>query len=422
MFENKINPERIILAGVHTGCTDSLSDTTEETIAELEELVNTAGGEAVGTIIQNRPSPDNATYLGEGKLDELKNAVTALECDCIVFDDELTPAQVKNISDATGVKVLDRTTLILDIFAARARTKEGKIQVELAQLRYMLPRLIGYGTALSRLGGGIGTRGPGETKLETDRRHIRRRIEYLSAELSEIRKHRDLLRSRRKKNAMTVCALVGYTNAGKSTLLNRLCDADVYAEDKLFATLDPTIRMLTLPDSTNVMLSDTVGFIRKLPHHLVEAFKSTLEEAVFADVLIHVIDASNPEYLSHIQITNQILDQIGASGKPTVAVLNKSDLAGCDVIPHVDRAAKTLCVSALTGEGMEELTEAISEAIPDKKRIVKFLIPYKDSSVCAFLHEEQSVIKEEYLPDATLIEAAVDAVCYEKLRKYVKRD
>lgn len=424
MYENEERRERVILAGVHTGSLDVLTDTTEESIAELEELAATAGAEVVGVLVQNRPSPDNAAYLGEGKLEELKNAAAELCAETVIFDDELSPVQVRNITDATDLKVLDRTALILDIFAARAKTKEGKIQVELAQLKYMLPRLTGMGSALSRLGGGIGTRGPGETKLETDRRHIRRRIDYLSAELGEIQKHRDLLRSRRKKDGQTVAAIVGYTNAGKSTLLNLLTEADVLAENKLFATLDPTQRNLTLSDNRELLMVDTVGFIRKLPHHLVKAFKSTLEEAALADVLIHVIDASNPEFRRHIQVVNMILGDLKATGKPTLAVLNKMDLCeDIEALPaQVDGADTTVCISAKTEAGMETFRTALEEIVPGKKQKAVFLIPYSEGALLPMLHTDQMVLSEEYTETGTRIEALVDEICYAKLRNYVLRD
>ncbi len=424
MYENEEKRERVILAGVHTGSLDVLTDTTEESIAELEELAATAGAEVVGVLVQNRPAPDNAAYLGEGKLEELKNAAAELHAETVIFDDELSPVQVRNITDATDLKVLDRTALILDIFAARAKTKEGKIQVELAQLKYMLPRLTGMGSALSRLGGGIGTRGPGETKLETDRRHIRRRIEYLSEELSEIQKHRDLLRSRRKKDGQTVAAIVGYTNAGKSTLLNLLTDADVLAENKLFATLDPTQRSLTLSDNRSLLMVDTVGFIRKLPHHLVKAFKSTLEEAALADVLIHVIDASNPEFRRHIEVVNSILNELKATGKPTLAVLNKMDLcAEAEGIPaQVAGADKTVFISAKTEAGMETFREALEDIVPGKKQRAVFLIPYSEGALLPMLHKDQMVLSEEYTENGTRIEALVDEICYAKLRNYLLRD
>lgn len=419
MFETETKIEKAVLAGVHTGSGDMLHDTTEESIAELEELARTAGVEVVGYLIQNRKAPDAASYLGDGKLEELKNAADELEADLIIFDDELSPVQVRNISDHLERKVIDRTTLILDIFAMRAATKEGKIQVELAQLRYMLPRLVGLGKSLSRLGGGIGTRGPGETKLETDRRHIRRRIEFLADELKEVEKHRTLLRARRKKDNKTVVALVGYTNAGKSTLLNLLTGAEVLAENKLFATLDPTQRSLTLSDNREVLLVDTVGFIRKLPHHLVKAFKSTLEEAALADVLLHVIDVSNEEYPSHIEVVERILDELGAGGKPTLAVLNKMDLAQDKILPNeIASCTRTVCISAKEKTGLVELMEAVEDIVPGRKQEVMLCIPYSEGWILPELHENQVVLHEEYGETGTIVTALVDAVCYDKMRKY----
>ena len=420
MYETEQKIEKAILCGVHTGSGDALRDTTEESIAELEELARTAGVEVVGYRVQNKKSPDAATYIGDGKLDELKAAADELGAETVIFDDELSPVQVRNISDHLGCKVIDRTTLILDIFAMRAATKEGKIQVELAQLRYMLPRLTGMGQALSRLGGGIGTRGPGETKLETDRRHIRRRIEFLSDELKEVEKHRSLLRARRKKDNKTVVALVGYTNAGKSTLLNLLTGAQALAEDKLFATLDPTQRSLTLSDNRELLLVDTVGFIRKLPHHLVKAFKSTLEEAALADVLLHVIDVSNDEYQSHIEVVEQILQELGAGGKPTIAVLNKMDLAQEKVIPNaISSCVRTVPISAAEQTGIDALLEAIEEVAPGRKREVSLCIPYSAARLVSDLHENQVVLHEEYAEAGVLVTALVDAVCYNVVRQYV---
>lgn len=420
MYENEIKIEKAILAGVHTDSGDALMDTTQESLDELCELAKTAGVEVVGYLLQNRNTPDSATYIGEGKLCELANAVEELGADVVIFDDELSPVQVRNISDRLDIKVLDRTALILDIFAMRAATKEGKIQVELAQLRYMLPRLVGMGKALSRLGGGIGTRGPGETKLETDRRHIRRRIEFLSEELREVQKHRDLLRTRRKKDGKNVVALVGYTNAGKSTLLNLLTDAGVLAENKLFATLDPTQRSLLLSDNREILLVDTVGFIRKLPHHLVKAFKSTLEEAVLADVLIHVIDVSNNEYDTHISVVNKILSELGAGAKPTIAVLNKIDLLEKKDIPNsIESCTKTVPISAKDKIGIDELVSVIEDVVPGRKREVDIKLPYSEAKLVSLLHENQVVISEEYEQDGIMIRALIDATCYEKMRQYI---
>ena len=368
-IETKEKRERAILAGVHTGSLDPLEDTTEETIAELARLADTAEAEVVGTMIQNKSAIEKATYLGEGKIEELKNACDTLDANLVIFDDELSPIQIRNLEQALGVRVIDRSMLILDIFARHADTGEGKIQVELAQLRYLLPRLTGMGSKLSRLGAGIGTRGPGETKLETDRRHIYKRISHLKAELEKVQKHRDLLRARRKKENRYILALVGYTNAGKSTLLNRLTGATVYAQDKLFATLDPTMRGLTLSDKREVMLVDTVGFIRKLPHHLIEAFKSTLEETVYADALLIVADGADPEVDVHLAVVSRLLSDLGAGDKPRLIVFNKTDklteernftlLAGD--IPYVE-------ISAKEGNAVDTLLAEIEEIVPGKKQ------------------------------------------------------
>lgn len=413
MENNTEKREKIILAGVHRGLRDALSDTTEQSIAELVELVKTAGGEVVGEMIQNKPDLETATYMGEGKLEELKNAVLALEADTVVFDDELLPVQMRNITDFLGVKVLDRSMLILDIFAMRAKSGEGKLQVELAQLKYRLPRLRGFGTEMSRTGAGIGTRGPGETRLESDRRHIRRRISALEDELEELKKHRSLIRSRRKKDGVITAALVGYTNAGKSTLLNALTDAGVFAEDKLFATLDPTSRMITLDDNRKILLVDTVGFIRKLPHHLIEAFKSTLEEAVIADVLLHVIDISSEESDNQIKVVESVLSDIGASGKPVINVFNKCDKLG--KYPE----ANGVYISAKENRNIGRLLNALADAAPGKKQKVRVCIPYGEGAVVNELHETQKVLSEEYTGIGTLMEIMADAAMYDKIREFI---
>ncbi len=420
--ETKQEQERAILAGVHTGSGDPLKDTTEESINELERLADTAGALVVGTLIQNRPSPENATHLGEGKLEELRLACESLEATLVIFDSELSPIQLKNLEKELGLRVIDRSMLILDIFARHAQSREGKIQVELAQLRYMLPRLMGIGTQLSRLGAGIGTRGPGETRLETDRRHIRRRIHHLQEELSEVRKHRELLRAGRNHDKSITVALAGYTNAGKSTLLNALTGAEVYAEDKLFATLDPTVRGFSLEDGRNILLIDTVGFIRKLPHHLIEAFKSTLEEISLADVVLHVVDGSNPEYAEHIQVVNGILTELKAGDKPQVLVLNKADACPEDGLPvSLPGAEKTVKISAKTGAGFGQLICAIGDVAPGKKQKFTLLIPYADGSVLSEIHENHPILKEEYEADGTLVEVLLDAKDYNRFKKYLQR-
>ena len=407
--------ERVIIAGLHTGSRDYINDTTDESMRELGELVDTAGGEVVGEMVQNRPIPDSGTYFGEGKLDELKEAVVALDATLVVFDDELSPVQLRNISEHIGVRVLDRSMLILDIFAMRARSGEGKLQVELAQLKYQLPRLRGMGIELSRTGGGIGTRGPGDTKLESDRRHIRTRIAALEEEILEIKKHRSLLRGRREKDGVITAAIVGYTNAGKSTLLNRLTDAGVFAEDKLFATLDTTSRAITLEDNRKIVLIDTVGFIRKLPHYLIEAFKSTLEEAASADFLIHVIDASSPEADNCIKVVKDVLTEIGAGGKPVINVYNKCDLDG-DYIPAEDGC--NVFISAKTGMGIDELINAIADTAPGKKKERTLLIPYSQGGVLNSLHSSEKVLSENYTADGTEVTVLIDDIVYNRLQEY----
>ncbi len=417
MTESEEKKERAILAGVHTGRGDALHDTTEESIAELSELVKTAGGEAVCEVVQNKADIEAATYMGTGKLEEIKAAIETLDADMVVFDDELSPVQIRNISDFLGVKILDRSMLILDIFAMRAKSGEGKLQVELAQLKYRLPRLRGLGTELSRTGAGIGTRGPGESRLESDRRHIRRRISALEEQIAELKKHRTLIRQRREKDGIITAALVGYTNAGKSTLLNTLTNSDVFAEDKLFATLDPTSRAIILDDNRKILLVDTVGFIRKLPHKLIEAFKSTLEEAVVADLLIHVIDASNPERDNQIGIVESVLDEIGASGKPVIGVFNKCDKL--DASPIVSsNYDKNVFISAKSGENTDKLIEAIADTAPGKKVRVRAVIPYSEGALVNELHESEKVISEEYSESGTVMEMLVDARMYERIKEY----
>ena len=410
--------EKFLLAGVHLGLRDGLSDTTDESMEELGELVKTAGGEVCALVIQNRAELEAATYMGEGKLEEIKNAAAELKIDCVVFDDELSPVQLRNLSDILELKVLDRSMLILDIFAMRAKTSEGKLQVELAQLKYRLPRLRGLGTELSRTGAGIGTRGPGETRLESDRRHIRRRISALEEEIKELKKRRGLLRSRRKKDGVITAALVGYTNAGKSTLLNVLTDAGVFAEDKLFATLDPTSRGITLEDNRRILLIDTVGFIRKLPHHLIEAFKSTLEEAAEADFLIHVIDSSSDEAQNQIEVAERVLADIGADGKPVIGVFNKCDKPGAEQV-LTGNFEKTVSISAKERINIDELTKAIADTAPGKKRKITVCLPYEMGALVNELHKNQKVLKEEYTPEGTLMELLADSAAYERIKEYV---
>ena len=411
MYENKTEeiPVRTVLACVDTGEFDA-----EISIAELSELAKTASAEVVAEVIQKRPSFDSATCMGAGRLEELKEQIQMLDAELVIFDHELTGVQVRNIEKILDVKVIDRTTLILDIFAQRARTKEGKLQVELAQQKYRLPRLVGMGTSLSRLGGGIGTRGPGETKLETDRRHIRRRIEYLDDELEELKKHRDFSRSRRKKDGVLCAAIVGYTNVGKSTLLNALTDAGVLAENKLFATLDITSRSIELPDGRSVMLIDTVGLIRRLPHDLVEAFKSTLEEAANADIILHVSDISDPEAKDKTLTAEKLLADLGCGGIPVINVLNKADSVDYK-IPENDT---TVCISAKTGAGIDRLLELIAKNLPESAKKMKLLIPYDKAGFSAEIRVLGKVLSEEYTENGILTEALVDKTLVSKAEQY----
>ncbi len=408
MFENGSIKEKAILVGVHRDLRNILLDTTDESMRELALLAETADAEVLGEIVQNRETPDNATYVGEGKLTEIHEACEALEANLVIFDDELSGSQLKNIEKVVPVRVIDRSALILDIFAARALSGEGKLQVELAQLKYYLPRLGGGYTSLSRLGGGIGTRGPGETKIETDRRYIRTRIYTLEKEIEAIGKHRELIRARRRKNEVPTVAIVGYTNAGKSTLLNYLTGAGVLAENKLFATLDPTARALSMPDGREAMLIDTVGFIRKLPHHLIEAFKSTLEEAVYADVLLHIIDSSSEESENQIEVVNALLHELGADGKPIISVYNKVDLCEGDSPARLPYPEKSVFISAHTGNGVDALIQAIDEVLPGKRIKMKILVPYTSGQIVNEVRRLDSILSEDFTPDGTLIEFMAD--------------
>ena len=411
-LEEKVRPERAILCSVDTGEFDA-----EVSIDELEELANTAGAEVVAKVIQPRPAPDAALFLGIGKLDEIKESYLFNDIDVLIFDDELSPSQQRNIEKYTDKKVIDRTTLILDIFAQRARSKEGKLQVELAQLQYMLPRLGGQGTALSRLGGGIGTRGPGETKLESDRRHIRRRIDSIKGELKEVEKRRNYQRTRRKKDGVQTVVIVGYTNAGKSTLMNRLTEAGVLAENKLFATLDPTSRGLTLPSGREVMLIDTVGLVRRLPHNLVEAFKSTLEEAASADLILNVCDAHDPCSTEHLRVTNDLLAELGAADKPLLNVMNKCDMVyDLNDVPTI---GNTVYISALRGNGIDKLLDKIEESLPKDRERHTYLFPYSDLKPSAMVREDGNVFGEEYIDDGLMIDALCSIIVVNKLKKYI---
>lgn len=400
---------RAILIGADTGEYDA-----ESSMDELSELAKTAGAEELARVLQKREAYEPATVIGEGKLAEVKELCGSLGAELLIFDCELTASQIRNVEDETDVRVIDRTMLILDIFAGRAVSREGKLQVELAQLKYRLPRLMGIGASLSRLGGGIGTRGPGETQLETDRRHIRRRIDKLSAELKELEERRGYARDRRKKDSVQVGAIVGYTNAGKSTLLNLLTCADVLAEDKLFATLDPTSRAIELPDGRSLLLVDTVGLIRRLPHHLVEAFKSTLEESACADIIIHVCDVSDPEAAEKADVTLKTLADLGAAEIPVVTVLNKCDLL-TENIPEDDSTVK---ISAKKAQGIDRLLQVVAANLPETAKRMKLLLPYDKAGFTAKLRENGKVFTEEYTETGVLVDALVDQMLIKQMSQY----
>ncbi len=411
--------EKVILVGVSGQEPDAANcgqrDFTEDSVLELAELVKTAGAVVVGTMIQKRELVHPGTYVGTGKVAELAAMVKELEATGIVCDDELSPAQLKNLEAALDTKVMDRTLIILDIFAARATTSEGKIQVELAQLKYRLSRLAGLGRSMSRLGGGIGTRGPGEKKLEMDRRLIKNRIAQLNRELKEVRQHREITRARRVREQIPVAAIVGYTNAGKSTLLNRLTDAGVLEEDKLFATLDPTTRALALSGRQEILLTDTVGFIRKLPHHLIEAFRSTLEEAKYADYILHVVDASNPQCEQQMHIVYDTLYQLDIKDKTIITLFNKQD-AVTDPEPLRDfKADYTLAISAREGTGLEELKELLARLLRENKVLVERTVAYADAGILQQIRSKGELLQEEYRPEGIYIRAYVPMELYGKL-------
>ena len=414
MYENQEREERAVLVCVDTGEYDA-----ERSLDELEELAKSAGATVVSRVIQKKGSFDPATVLGSGRLLEVAEFVKANDISAVIFDNELSPAQQKNIEREMDTKVIDRTTLILDIFAQRARSSEGRLQVELAQLRYRLPRLMGMGTSLSRLGGGIGTRGPGETKLESDRRHIRRRIHALEEQLEELEQRRDLLHQRRKKDGVVTVAIVGYTNVGKSTLLNTLTDAGVLAQDMLFATLDPTSRALTLPDGRKVMLVDTVGLVSRLPHHLVEAFKSTLEEAVNADLILNVCDVSSPEFDNQLAVTKQVLKELGAEHVPVLTVLNKCDLVE---IPPMTIDKHTAAISAKDSIGLETLLQKIALNLPETHRRLQLLLPYDKAGLANEIRINGKVLEEDYRGEGVFLDALVDVKICHKVQDFIVKE
>ena len=420
MENTEIKRERAVLAGLSAASMDESERSTEISMEELAALVDTAGGDTVAIIMQSRPTPDPRSFIGDGKVREMKELIAMNDCDLAVFDNELTPSQMRVLSEELGVKVLDRSGLILDIFAQRAQTREGQLQVELAQYKYLLPRLTGMWTHLVRqtASGGsspIGTRGPGETQLETDRRHIRRKIQKLEEELAAVRKVRSTQRRRREKNAMPVVALVGYTNAGKSTLLNCLTGSDIPANNRLFDTLDTTTRRLRLDETQEVLLSDTVGFIRKLPTHLIEAFKATLEELSYADVLLHVIDISNPEWEAQARVVDGLISQLGASETPCLRVFNKCD-AYIGILPHGD---DIVCISARSGEGADALVSKLLEMLDRGKKQVKLEIPYSDAGIVDLLKREAAVLSMEYTDTGITAEAIVTPDVLGRVKKYI---
>ena len=400
--------ERVILVGVSTG----EGDDTEQSLDELEELAKTAGAVTVGRVIQNREQIHPGTYIGTGKIAEVQQLAYEVEATGIICDDELSPAQLKNQEEELDLKVMDRTLIILDIFASRASTSEGKIQVELAQLKYRQARLVGLGSSLSRLGGGIGTRGPGEKKLEIDRRLIKSRIAQLNRELEEVKRHREVARSRRSRQSTAVIAIVGYTNAGKSTLLNTLTGAQVLEEDKLFATLDPTTRILELPSGQEILLTDTVGFIRKLPHHLIDAFRSTLEEAKYADIILHVVDASSPQMDQQMYVVYETLKNLGVTDKKIVTLFNKRDKM-TENQPHRDlKAEKTVRISAKWGEGLEEVKQILEDLLNEKNVLIERFYDYRDAGVISLIRKYGQLLEEEYRGDGIYVKAYVPMEIY----------
>lgn len=412
MIELGKETERVILVGVSL----TEQEDTRKSLDELKELASTAGAETVGTVIQSRDQVHPGTYVGKGKIDEIKDLLWELNATGIICDDELSPVQMKNLQDELDTKVMDRTLVILDIFAGRASTSEGKIQVELAQLKYRQSRLTGFGTAMSRLGGGIGTRGPGEKKLEMDRRLIKSRIAQLNRELKDVKRHREVTREQRSRNHIPVAAIVGYTNAGKSTLLNTLTGADILAEDQLFATLDPTTRERKLPSGQEILLTDTVGFINKLPHHLIDAFRSTLEEARFADLILHVVDAANEQMDQQMYTVYETLNNLGVTDKPVITVFNKQDRPGFDGMARDFRADAVVRISAKTGEGIQELLETIEAVLRQQKIFVENLYSYREATKIQLIRKFGELKSEEYREDGIYVQAYVPVEIYENVK------
>ena len=417
-FDKQVT-ERAVLVGLNADCFTQAQTATDETLEELDALLETAGGFCTAKVLQNRHTPDSHSFIGEGKAQEVKMLVEATEATMVIFDNELSPGNIRALEEIMGVPVMDRSALILDIFAQRAKTKEGRLQVELAQYKYLLPRLSGMGKSLSRQGGGIGTRGPGETKLESDRRHIRERISRLQNELEQVRQVRAVQRERRMKNSVPVVAIVGYTNAGKSTLLNKLTDAGIPANNRLFDTLDTTSRQLHVSDNLDVVLSDTVGFIAKLPHHLVDAFRATLEELEYADLLLHVIDSSDPNRQEHIEVVDRLISKLAKPGTKVLRCYNKADLVSPEDIPIGEDVVK---MSARTGMGMEELLQAIEKALGHSRHHVKVVLPYSMGGMVETLHSGAQVLQVEYTGEGIEVEAILDPILYGRLKEYIAEE
>ena len=411
--------ERAVLVGLNADCFTKAQTATDETLEELEALLETAGGFCTGKVLQNRHTPDAHSFIGEGKAQEVRMLVEATASTMVVFDNELSPGHIRALEEIFGVTVLDRSALILDIFAQRAKTKEGRLQVELAQYQYLLPRLSGMGKSLSRQGGGIGTRGPGETKLESDRRHIRERITRLQSEIEQVRQVRGVQRERRMKNSVPVVAIVGYTNAGKSTLLNQLTGAGIPANNRLFDTLDTTSRQLTVSDNLDVVLSDTVGFIAKLPHHLVDAFRATLEELEYADLLLHVIDASDPNREEHIEVVDRLIAKLAKPGTKVLRCYNKADLVDATDIPVGEDVVR---ISAKRGYGMAELLQAIERTLGHSRHHVVLTLPYSQGGLVDTLHKNAQVKGVEYTGEGIVVETVLDPILYGRLKEYITKE